>query len=200
MQSDSYINNGAIDRYTSEHFGAGVTAVVLGVPWWATLLGSITWEVLEDKLKDKIPASFPYASHDSLLNASVDTAAVMTGWALGRIALSRTGANERLALHAAVGATLGAFAVRAVSLLGYLRSDDLTRQIRRWDNVSAGVGAAIADVLANRWLVPHRGALLMLGQGVVTGMGATIAGPAGAGAMAYVASAGATAVDRARPG
>ena len=195
MTDDSYINHGAVDRYTSDHFGAGVTAAVAGVPWWATLGGSIAWELAENHFKDRVPASFPYSSHDSLLNATTDTVAVVLGWGVGRLALRQTTARDRVALDATVGATMGALSVRVISLLGYLASPQVTRQIRRWDNVAAGLGGGIADYRGNRRYAPHRHRALVAGQALLTGVGAAIGGPAVAGVMAYVAAAGAEAVE-----
>lgn len=109
--TDGAINQAALDRFTSAHAGVGITMAAFGIPWWATLLSTIGWELIENKLKDARPDLFPYSSHDSFENSVADSTAVMLGFWVARHAMRRGLSPEgKAALTASVGATLGAFA------------------------------------------------------------------------------------------
>jgi hypothetical protein len=189
--SDAHINNAAIDRYTSAHFGVGATAAAFGVPWWLALAGSIAWEVAEDALKDKIPTAFPYSSHDSLLNASTDTIAVMAGWGAATLALRQPTVSDRAGLEATVGATLGAVALPVVSFLGHVvGSPSTTGRARLAYGIGTGLGAMLGEIFAIRRRAAYTPLPVAAGQALVTGAGGALAGPMGAGMAAYLASAG----------
>ncbi len=189
--SDDRINKDAIDRYTSAHFGVGVTAAALGVPWWGALAGSIAWEIAEDVLKDKIPTAFPYSSHDTLLNASTDTLAVMAGWGMGALALRQPTLADRAGLEAAVGATIGAIALPVASFLGHVvGSPSSTQRARLAYGLGTGVGAMLGEIYAIRRRAAYTPVPVAVGQAAVTGMGGALGGPAGAAVAAYLASAG----------
>lgn len=184
------INAHAVDRYTSAHFGVGVTAAVAGLPWWATLIGSIAWELAEDRLKDAIPGVFPYSSHDTLLNASTDTLAVMAGWGMGRLALRATDLRDRAAMEAAVGATIGAVALPTASLVGHLvGAAPSTQRARVAYGLGSGLGGAIADFISTRRRYPGTPLPIVLAQAAVTGLSGALAGPAGAAVGAYLGAA-----------
>lgn len=189
--SDDRINKDAIDRYTSAHFGVGVTAAAIGLPWWATLAGSIAWEVAEDVLKDKIPGAFPYSSHDSLINASTDSLAVMAGWGMGTLALRQPTIADRAGLEASVGATVGAIVLPVVSFLGHLvGSPSTTGRARVAYGLGTGIGAMLGEIYAIRRRAAYTPVPVAVAQAAVTGVGGALAGPAGAGVAAYLASAG----------
>ena len=82
--SPDEINGCVADRYTLVHFTAGMVAAKMGMPFLATLAGSILWERVEDVLKDQFTEYFPRATHDRTVNAVSDTVAVMSGWMLVR--------------------------------------------------------------------------------------------------------------------
>lgn len=73
------INGDPVDRFTIVHFGAGAAYGLLGLPLWTAAVVGVAWEVLENPLKDRFPGAFPHASHDTLANAAVDTAAFVGG-------------------------------------------------------------------------------------------------------------------------
>ncbi len=194
MAQDAGINRDAVDRYTSAHFGVGVTAAAVGLPWWATLLGSIAWEVAEDRIKDAIPGVFPYSSHDTLLNAGTDTLAVMAGWGMARLALRETNVRDRAAMEAAVGATVGAVALPAVSLVGHLvGAPPTTQRARLAYGVGSGIGAALGDLVSIRRRAPDTPVPVALAQAAITGAGGALAGPVGGALGAYIGAAGAEA-------
>lgn len=181
------INKNAIDRYTSAHFGVGVVAGALDVPWWATLLGSVTWELIESPLKDRMPTAFPYSSHDSLLNASTDTAAMMAGWAMARLALRQTDIRDRAALEATMASTIGAILLPIVNFAGHLVESPPTAQRARLAyGAGTALGAFLGDLLAIRRRAPHTPMPVLLAQATVTGIGGGLAGPLGAGMASYL--------------
>ena len=74
-----------IDRYTWGHGAVGFCLGLWGMPWWAALGTSVAFEVVENfVLKPALPSIFPVGSRDTLANATVDTAAWMAGYGLGR--------------------------------------------------------------------------------------------------------------------
>lgn len=75
------INGGPFDRFTLVHFASGVALRAAGVPFWATIVVAIGWELVENSLKDDLPDFFPNATHDVASNAVVDVAAMLAGWA-----------------------------------------------------------------------------------------------------------------------
>lgn len=189
--SDNRINKDAIDRYTSAHFGVGVTAAAVGLPWWATLAGSVAWEVAEDLLKDKIPTAFPYSTHDTLLNATTDSLAVMAGWGMGTLALRQPTLADRAGLEATVGATVGAIALPIVSFLGHVvGSPSTTGRARVAYGLGTGIGAMLGEIYAIRRRAHYTPVPVAVAQASVVGMGGALGGPAGAGVAAYLASAG----------
>lgn len=78
------INGDPVDRFTLAHAGVGFGYGLLKLPFVATVVLAIGWELLERPLKDRFPAMFPHASQDTAPNALLDSAAVLGGWALGR--------------------------------------------------------------------------------------------------------------------
>lgn len=109
--TESTINQAAVDRFTSAHAGVGVTMAAAGLPWWAALVGTVGWELVENHLKDARPDLFPYSSHDSLGNSVADSVAVMAAYLVTRHVTDRGLSPEgKAAYRSAVGSTLGAFA------------------------------------------------------------------------------------------
>jgi hypothetical protein len=183
------INKHAIDRYTSAHFGVGVLAGGLDIPWWGTLLGSVLWETVESPLKDLMPTAFPYSSHDTLLNASADTLAVMAGWGMARLALRQTDIRDRAALEATMASTLGAILLPIVNFAGHLvESPPTARRARLAYGTGTALGAFLGDLLAIRRRAPHTPWVVAMGQATVTGIGGGLAGPLGAGMASYLAA------------
>lgn len=90
MSEIDRINHVAIDRFTAAHTAAGVIAGIAGVPFWATALGAVAWEIAERPLKQFIPRAFPHPSQDSAANSIVDALAVCAGWAAARFVLQIT--------------------------------------------------------------------------------------------------------------
>lgn len=188
--SDSGINQDAFDRYTSAHFGVGVVSAIIGAPWWLSLISSVGWEMAENGLKTAMPGAFPYASHDSLANAATDTLAWMAGWGMGRLAMQQTDVRDRAALEATVGATVGAVALPIASLSSNLLGIPATTQRARVAyGVGSAMGAALADFMVIRRRAPQAPLAHRLAQSALTGLGGALAGPAGAGVAAYLATA-----------
>ncbi len=78
------INKAPVDRFTLAHGGVGAVYGLVRFPWWVALTLGVGWELVEIELKKRIPIIFPYASQDTLPNATIDVIAVMIGWAVGR--------------------------------------------------------------------------------------------------------------------
>lgn len=85
LASPREINGTAFDRFTFVHFGSGVLMSKLGLPFWATCIGAVAWEIAERPLKDKFPGAFPHAKQDRWTNVTTDTLAVLLGWGVGRL-------------------------------------------------------------------------------------------------------------------
>lgn len=74
------INGDAIDRFTIGHAAFGTIMGLGRVPWWGALTVAVGWELLEHVLKDAVPAAFPHATQDTLINSTFDALAMMLGW------------------------------------------------------------------------------------------------------------------------
>lgn len=79
------INKLPVDRFTLGHLSVGMLLGLCGTGFWTTLISSLTWELLENRLKRKIPIMFPNPSLDTLSNAVADITAWMLGWAIIQI-------------------------------------------------------------------------------------------------------------------
>lgn len=78
------INVAAVDRFTLVHLVAGAALGKLGVSGLTAAGVAVGWELVENKLKDASPSSFPHPSHDTPANSIVDAMAMIAGWALFR--------------------------------------------------------------------------------------------------------------------
>lgn len=74
-----------VDQWTVGHGAVGVLyGSVTNIPWWLALAFAVSWEYIENPLKDDYPDFFPDTKHDTIPNAVADAAAVMLGFWLGR--------------------------------------------------------------------------------------------------------------------
>lgn len=74
-----------VDRFTAGHGAMGFMLGLWGMPWYWALGTSVAFELLENLVfKPAFPRVFPVGKPDTLINASFDTGAWMTGWAVGR--------------------------------------------------------------------------------------------------------------------
>jgi hypothetical protein len=180
------INQSAVDRYTSIHAGFGATMAYLGVPWWAAMMASIAWELVEDSLKQAVPGVFPYASHDSAANAIGDTVAVMAGWQLAHAAQKDPSYREEAALSAAVGATVGALVMPlAAGLATGATEADRQRVARAAYTVGNALGAAAGTALALYREHVDDAATAAL-HVAVSGLAGGLGGPVAAAAAGYI--------------
>jgi hypothetical protein len=89
------INGDPVDRFTVVHGLAGYLSGrlfprrSLGL----AVLAAVAWELAENELKDRYPAYFPHATHDTPANAALDAVAYVGGFALGRAQARRPGAS-----------------------------------------------------------------------------------------------------------
>ena len=77
-------NQEAFDRFTLGHFGMGMALGAARATWPGILIMAIGWEIIERPMKENIPALFPQATQDSLLNATVDAISMIAGWYVTR--------------------------------------------------------------------------------------------------------------------
>lgn len=174
--SDEDINESAVDRYTSAHAGIGVLLAKLGTPWWGALLGSIAWEGVENYVKRRNAQLFPYSSEDSWQNATMDTLAVMLGYAVTTHAMA-DGLSLRsdAAIDAAIGSTVGGVIGSATFGMTSGR-DTRTHRARLGYRIGASVGAGAGTLLGAHGPIAAAGAIL----------GGVIIGPVGAGLGGYL--------------
>jgi len=82
---DVSVNQVPIDQYTISHFGWGMILGATGFTAGQTFLISLSFEWLfEPWLKKNWPEVFPAPSQDRFINSTLDTVAVMAGWAVAR--------------------------------------------------------------------------------------------------------------------
>jgi hypothetical protein len=79
-----------VDRFSFGHAAVGVLYGATGVPWWGAAVAAVTWEVIEDPLKERLPAVFPDACYDTVENAVADALFVMAGYWVARAIVRRT--------------------------------------------------------------------------------------------------------------
>ena len=72
------------DRWTVAHALVGVAYGAAGLDAAEALILAVLWEVVENPMKDRLPALFPEAQHDAPANVAGDVAAVMLGWLASR--------------------------------------------------------------------------------------------------------------------
>jgi len=187
--SDAGINQDPVDRYTSAHAGVGATMAWLGVPGWMALVVSVGWELIEDELKDRFPASFPYSSKDSTANAVADTLAVLAGWRIAAASKESPNDRERLALAAAVGSTLGALTMPVAIGAARVQGRNPERPAARTAYVvGTAAGAAVGSALElHRSGVWDWTAYAL--QMALTALGGGLGGPVGAAASGYIGGA-----------
>jgi hypothetical protein len=77
------INYPAFDRFAWAHAFMGGMLAIGGVPAWAALGASVTWELLEPTVKQNYPTIFPRQSLDTTANKIGDSTAWMAGWLVG---------------------------------------------------------------------------------------------------------------------
>lgn len=77
------INQNLFDRFSILHSLSGIVLKKMGLGVNATLIGSVLFEILENKLKISNPELFPNPTQDSKLNMIGDTVAVVAGWYFG---------------------------------------------------------------------------------------------------------------------
>jgi len=74
-----------VDRFTVGHGAMGLMLGLWGMPWYTALASSVVFELVENYvLKPAMPSLFPVGGPDTLANATLDTAAWMAGWGIGR--------------------------------------------------------------------------------------------------------------------
>jgi hypothetical protein len=75
-------NQTPIDLYSFGHLAIGAGLGWAGVRPELAIGSAIAWELLENPLKARYPAIFPFASPDTAPNALLDVAAWMVGYYL----------------------------------------------------------------------------------------------------------------------
>ena len=83
------MNHGFVDLWSIVHGLVGVIAVVLGLGFWSTLAIAVSWEFAEHMLKNAIPAMFPHATQDTMVNAAGDVISTLVGWFIAKSARTR---------------------------------------------------------------------------------------------------------------
>ena len=177
---DAEINVAPVDRYTSAHAGMGLLLARLGLPWWAALGTSVTWEFIENAIKRARPELFPYSSVDSWQNSATDTLAVMIGYAATYFAISE-GLSDRgaAAIDAGAGSFVGGVVGSTVfGITSPLGVEDRTSRALVGYRVGTAVGGAAGTTLGGHGLVAAG----------VSGLGGAAAGPVGAAVGSYIAA------------
>jgi hypothetical protein len=81
-------NSAAVDKFTAAHIAVGAGFGLLRVPFLWTLAAAIGWELLERpaRVRYNLYRAAPkfYSGQDTALNSTIDVAANMAGWWLGR--------------------------------------------------------------------------------------------------------------------
>jgi hypothetical protein len=67
--------------YTLGHYGLGLLYGTTRAPFYWPLLASLIFEHAENYIKKRNPEIFPVSTPDSWINSTLDTVAVMAGWA-----------------------------------------------------------------------------------------------------------------------
>ncbi len=174
--AEDRINVAAVDRYTSAHAGMGALMARMHMPWWAALAGSVAWEVAENGVKHRYPELFPYSSPDTWQNASMDTVAVLLGYAFTTYAMAE-GLTTRgqTALDAAVGATVGgALGSVAFGLAKGRGAEQDISYARRGYRVGGALGGATGAMLGAHGPISAAGAAV--GGGLIGPVGAALGG------------------------
>jgi len=78
------INQAPLDKFTVLHFLFGVGMAKFKFKPYQAIFTAVSFELLEDVLKDRCPDIFPYSSKDSKTNSLVDVLATLTGFGVGR--------------------------------------------------------------------------------------------------------------------
>jgi len=174
------------DRYTSAHAGLGVAFAYYGLPLWALVVSAVSWEMVENVLKDKMPGLFPYSSHDSLGNSIVDTSAAIGAHVATSMALNDPNVTQRTrgAIAAGAGSAIGGI-IGAVSfgLVGKIAGSSEAAQTNRFGSIGYLTGAAAG---AGIGLLGEDHEVSEIETAVAAGGGA-VAGPLGAVLAAWAA-------------
>ena len=78
-------NQALIDPWTAVHFGFGLAAGLMEVPWWLSIGGAVAYEVFEQQLERTSAgkAWFKTSGPESFGNAAVDVGVYAVGMYLG---------------------------------------------------------------------------------------------------------------------
>lgn len=75
-----------VDKFTLGHAAFGFMLGLWGAPWWAALVGTLGFELIENfVLKPAIPQIFPVGRPDTFANSTCDSLAWMSGWGAARL-------------------------------------------------------------------------------------------------------------------
>lgn len=176
--AEEEINVAAVDRYTSAHAGIGALMAKLHFPWWAAFAGSVTWELVENGVKRKHPELFPYSSPDTWQNATMDTLAVLVGYAFTTYAMADgLSVRGQTALDAAVGATVGgAIGSAGFGLTGGGGAKQDISRARLGYRIGGGIGGGAGVLLGRHGPI----------AAATAAMGGAIIGPVGSALGAYL--------------
>ena len=72
-----------IDKFTALHFLFGIGLAKINAELYQVLFAAVSFELLEDALKDRYPQMWPYASKDSKVNSLVAILATLAGFGVG---------------------------------------------------------------------------------------------------------------------
>ena len=77
-------NQTPIDKFTALHFLFGLGLAKYKFELYQVLFAAVSFELLEDVLKDRYPKMWPYSSKDSKTNSLVDILATVGGYGIGK--------------------------------------------------------------------------------------------------------------------
>ena len=175
-----------VDRYTSAHAGLGVAFAYYGLPLWSLVAAAVSWELVENVLKDKMPGLFPYSSHDSLGNSIVDTSAAIAAHVATRMSLDDPNVTQRTrgAVAAGAGAAVGGIIGSvAFGLVGKIAGTSEAGMTNRFGSIGYLAGAAAG---AGIGLLGEDNTVSEIETAIAAGGGA-VGGPLGAVLAAWAA-------------